>query len=234
MSKPKSSYTLWIAGYVIKGLFSLLIFAVCALLLWRVLFSQRAPKELRSLSPNPVLWSVLEEGGDLTLLYQDGQVPYTQGEHNHSYFQLDWCYFIREADQVQLVLFYNDSTLERIKESYGLAEVPPKGEEVFNLLLTQYVDLTPNDKSDNTDGSAAIEKKEIAPTSCKMATTSLYTFALYTFDGVSLDDCIVVYLDILFGENADVCGTLRLYHEENNSTEKALTDREKRYLDRAE
>ena len=73
------------------------------------------------------------------------------------------------------------------------------------------------------------EEIVLTPTSCEIGTTSLYTFIRYTFDGVDLEntDTVVVYLDILYGEEQAHRGTLRLFHRESETVERELTSKEK-------
>ena len=229
MSRPKSSYTLWILGHVLRGLIALVIIGVCALLIWRVAFSQKPPKELRRIGSNEILREALSEyGDDLTILEQPNQIAYTEAGHNAAYFRYDWCVFIKQANQVQLLFFYNNSTLEKVQSDYELGHELPSGEEVFNVLLTQYVDITP----EGHEGDAVLDKREIAPSSCEVGTNrnGMYTFLRYTFDGVDLTDTVVVYLDVFYEEIEGSLGTLRLYHEEDLSEERDLTRKEKKII----
>jgi hypothetical protein len=228
MGKPKSSYTLWILGHLLRFLFALLIIGVCAMLLWRVIFSQNPPDGFDEISSNATLRAALDTNSTLTVIEQD-QVKYTEGEDNYGYFNLDYCYFFKEADQVQLVLFYNNSVLEHLAEDRALSAVPPRGEEVFSLKLTQYIDVTPADYVKASENDILTEEIVLTPTSCEISTTSLYTFIRYTFDGVDLanTDTVVVYLDMFYGEEQAHRGTLRLFHRESETVERELTSKEK-------
>ena len=223
MGRPRSSYTLWILGHVLRGLFGLLIFTVCAFLIWRMTLSSRPPRELRTLAPNDVLCAAYEANGQqLTVLEQPDQAEYTEAEDNYAYYRVDRCVFIKEADQVQLVFFYNNSTLERVSEELEISPVLPREQEVFEVSLLQCIDVTP---ADHTGDTPVIEELRIAPTACEVGSNSLYTFCRYTFDGVELDEqTVVVYLDIFYGEQE--LGTMRLYHAESRSVERDLTNKE--------
>ena len=224
MGKPKSSYTLWILGHVVRLLFVLLLIAMITVLLWRVVFSQNPPDGFDEIAGNDTLRAALEANGKITVLTQE-QVKYTESADNYAYFNLEHCYFLKEADQVQLLLFYNNSTLERLAEDRGLAAVPPRGEEVFSLKLTQYVDVTPADFVKASENDILTEAKTLSPTAAQITTNSLYTFIRYTFDGVELDaDTVVIYLDLCYEEES--YGTLRLYHRESASEERLLSGKE--------
>lgn len=229
MGRPKSSYTLWIIGHILRGLFALVVIGICAVLIWRVAFSQDPPSELREIADNAVLSAAFEaNGGKLTVIEQD-QVKYTEGADNYAHFNLEYCYFIKEAGQLQLLLFYNNSTLEYLAEDLKLPAVPPRGEEVFSLKLTQYIDVTPADYVKASENDILTEEIVLTPTSCEIGTTSLYTFIRYTFDGVDLanTDTVVVYLDMFYGEEQAHRGTLRLFHRESETVERELTSKEK-------
>ena len=232
MGKPKSSYGLWIAGHLLRFLFALLIIGVCTVLLWRVAFSQNPPDGFDEISGNEKLKDALAAHGTLTVLTQD-QVKYTEGEDNYAYFNLEYCYFFKEADQVQLVLFYNNSTLEHLAEDRGLASVPSRGEEVFSLKMTQYVDVTPADFTKASENDILTEQHVITPSKCEVTTNSLYTFLRYTFDGVELcEDTVVIYLDMCYGEGAseESYGTLRLFHRESETLSRELSGDEKKII----
>ena len=77
---------------------------------------------------------------------------------------------------------------------------------------------------------------ESLPTDRVIDTTSLYTFILYTFDGVDPDnDVLTVYLDVYYGEDvdytADPLGTLRLYHCDFPREAVKLSRRERKALE---
>jgi hypothetical protein len=201
-----------------------LIIGVCAMLLWRAIFSQRPPDGFDEIASNESLSAALAAKGTLTVLTQD-QVRYTEGADNYAYFNLDYCYFFKEADQVQLLLFYNNSTLEHLAEDRGLAAVPPRGEEIFSLKMTQYLDVTPEDHAKAGENDILTEERVLAPSRCEITTNSLYTFLRYTFDGVDLDaDTVVIYLDMCY--EGESYGTLRLYHRESETKERLLSGKE--------
>jgi hypothetical protein len=232
MGKPKSSYALWILGHLLRFLFALLIIGVCTVLLWRVLFSQNPPDGFDEITGNARLQAALAEHGTLTVIEQD-QVKYTEGEDNYAYFNLEYCYFFKEAEQVQLVLFYNNSTLEHLAEDRGLSAVPSRGEEVFSLKMTQYVDVTPTDFTKASENDILTEERVITPSKCEVTTNSLYTFLRYTFDGVALsEDTVVIYLDMCYGEgeSEESCGTLRLFHRESETLSREISASEKKII----
>lgn len=236
MARPRKSYYWWIAGKVLYGLVGLAIFVMVAFLLWRVYFSGRIPDEVKGLVPNERLTALYAaQGENVTLLTQE-QATVTKAEHNYGYFSVPQFVYIPELSQVQVLFRYNNSTLKYTQRDLDLAERPARGEEVFDVSLVTITDLTPEDTSDNKDGSEMLAKTRTAPSEAPMiTTTALYTYFVYTFDNVTVkDDTLVLYFDIYYGEAVDYeaapFGTLRLYHCESEWIPRALTADEKAAL----
>lgn len=235
MARPRKSYYWWIVGKALYGLFALGIFAMIAFLLWRVLFSGGTPKEMERLSPNERLLAAYEAKGDaLSLRTQEHEI-FTRGEHNNGYFSTPRVVYIPEAKQMQVLLRYNNSTLKATKKDFGLESVPPRGEIVYDVSLLGIKDLTPEDPTDNKDGSETLTEVRLAPTSYEIETTKLYTFILYTFDDVTMpEDLIVMYLDVYYGGAVDyeskAYGSIRVYHKDEPWTELALSKEDKAAL----
>lgn len=236
MGKPTKSFALWIAGYILRGLFAALIFAVCALMLWRVFIAARVPSDLRRLAPNELLTAAYRESGNTLTVWTQEEASVTRAEHNAGYFGVPHYAFVDEAGQLQVIFRYNNGTLKSIREDLSLDAVPPRGEQVFDLTLVSVTDLTPLDKTDNTDGSENLAKSRLAPTSVEVSTTLLYTYYRATFDGVSTaDDVIAIFLDVYYEGAIDytveALGTLRLYHCESKRLPLELSKKEHKALD---
>lgn len=221
MAKPRKSYAWWIIGRILRFWLVLLVFGVCAFVVWRAFISDIPPSGMDELHPNaPLAEAYAAHGEGLTAFTQE-EGTLTRGEHNYGYFGVSYCVFVPEADQVQLVVRYNNSTLEAIKQDKGLEEEPPKGERILDVTLLKMVDLTPADPTDNTDGSESIGHVRLQPTGEPVIdTTLLYTYCHYTFDGVTLDDgTLAIFADIYYlGDvdyEAEPYGALRIYHVQN-------------------
>lgn len=235
MEKPRKSFALWITGHILRGLAVTVVFAICALLLWRVFIASRVPGELRRLSPNAPLAEAYAASDELTLFTQE-QATVTRGENNPGYFGVPRFTFIKEARQVQVIFRYNNGTLKKVAEDLSLGSALPRGEQVFDLSLLVMRDLTPEDTADNVDGSESIGTERISPTACEVSTTLLYTYYRLTFDGVDVgEDALTVFLDVYFGEAPDYSaaplGTLRLYHNESENLYQSLSRKEAKALE---
>ena len=238
MGKPRRSYALWLAGHALNILISLLVTAVCAAMCWRVFISNIPPSEMKRLAANQALTEAYRASGEQLTLYTQKQPSLTKSEQSYGYFGVTRCVFIPDAEQIQLTFRYNNSTLEHVKEDFALAEVPPRGVEVFDVSIVRITDLTPGDASDNVDGSPNLQKERFAPTSRVIDTTALYTYILYTFDGVKMtDDTIVAFLDVYYDAAIDydkeAYGTLRLYHTEDEKLPVELSGKERKALENA-
>ena len=208
MAKPRKSFYLWIAGRALYWLLGFGIFLMTAFLFWRIYFSGLLPREMKGLSANESIKAAYATyGEDLRLLTQE-QNTHTRTDENYGYFSVPRFVFIPEAKQVQVVFCYNNSTLKYTAEKYDLDARPPRGEEIFDVSLVEISDLTPEDKSDNVDGSKALAKTRIAPTSYTVTTTALYTYFCYTFDGVTVEpDTVAVFFDIYYEDDIDYSKT---------------------------
>lgn len=205
-----------VIGRVFKGLIVLLVLAINAILVWRVFFSAQTPKSIAPLQANEALVSAYEAHGDkLTLRYQD-QSSITRAEGNYGYFSVTQCVFIPEAEQVQIVVRYNNSTIRHLTEDFGLAETPAREEHLFDVTLVKTNDLTPNDTTDNTKVEA-LSFTRYAPNEGYLRDySSLYSYYRYTFDGISVDDVTLgVFVDLYYVDaidyNAEAYGTLCIY-----------------------
>ena len=238
MGRPRRSYALWLTGHALHILLSLFITAVCAALCWRVFISNIPPAEMKRLAVNPALTEAYRTHGEALTFYTQKQPSVTKGEHNYGYFGVTRCVFIAEAEQIQLTFRYNNSTLEHVMEDYALAECPAHGAEIFDVSVVRITDTTPGDTSDNVDGSPNLKKERFVPTSRVIDTTALYTYILYTFDGVAMtDDTITAFLDIYYNADVDYSkeayGTLRLYHAQDANLPVELSSKESKALENA-
>ena len=238
-AKPRNYY-MWIGGLFLRALFGLLILAVCAFLLWRVFFSARVPSDLKKIAPNATLKAAYDVHGEELTLFTQEQPSVTKSEQSYGYFGVPRFVFIQEANQVQLVFRYNNSTLKAVQNDLGLATTPPRGELIFDVTLLALTDTTPEISEDNTDTSETVAKTRIyASAAPRVETTLLYTYFYYVFDGVAVTDhTLAIYLDVYagayFGQAPDYTqapmGTLRLYHRDAERLAVELSRREWRSI----
>ncbi len=223
-----------ITGAIFKALMTLLVFAVIGVVVWRVFLSTKLPKEVRYLQENEILSQAYQEtDGNLTFRRQE-QSSVTRGANNSGYFSVVDCVFIPEANQVQIVFRYNNSTIRHLADDYGLESIPDKSEELFEVTLLRTTDLTPDDTSDNGDPST-FGKDRIKPTASVRAETTLYTYYRYVFDNVTIEDTTDgIYADVYYVGDIDyeknAYGTLCLYAKGDEWLDYSLSSGDKKAL----
>ena len=222
-------YTWRIIGYIFKAICALLIAAVVGLLIWRIVDSRTDPQVVKTIMVNDKLQKAYEENdGKLTTYYQE-QSKFTQAEDNYGYFAITRSCFIDEAEQLQILLRYNNSTLEYLKEDYKLSAIPERDAQVFDVTVLVAYDLTPNDTSDNfgnDEGSVRFERFYTTATLSHKKT--LYNYRKFVFDGIKIDDSVLaVYVDIYYKGDVDYdsepYGTLLVYDYTAANVEYKLT-----------
>ncbi|MBE6546139.1 MAG: hypothetical protein E7668_01700 [Ruminococcaceae bacterium] len=230
-----------ITGWVIKCLFFATVFSVIAFLLWRV-FSSGDPKSMKTITPNEKLCAAYERAGGEPEMFRQEQNMITRGEKNAGYFAVTDCVFIPDANQVQVVVRYNNSTVRALAEDYSLEEIPSREAELFDISLTVATDLTPDTEEDNKGNDPeSVAFTRVVPCSVSADTKNLYNYRRLVFDldeaGLSLSDLLseetllAVYVDIYYQDDIryeePAYGTLCLYDylTERESVELEARDR---------
>ncbi len=231
--------TLRITGFVVKSLFSLFVFSICALLIWRVFYSTKEPDSIKPLEVNQTLADAYAEHGDDLILKYQNQLSLTYSEENAGYFGISQYVIIPEADQIQIVLRYNNATLTHLKEDFDLETLPKKGEELLDVTLRKITDLTPTNNDDDND-PAALDIRRFTPSKVVTDTTALYTYHRYVFDGVEIDEAAVcsIYMDIYYKDAVDyeekAYGAMLIYDNLGDWFEYDLTAADKKALQKAQ
>lgn len=208
-------------GKIFRFLFRLLgillIVAVNGIVLWRV-FSSGDPASVGVLKVNRNTVDAYERAGKLTMWYQE-QSTVTKAEKNYGYFGVTQWRYVEEAEQVQLVFRYNNSTIKHLKEDYKLETMPNRAEMLYDVTLYVAYDLTPEDASDN-DGNdpESVRFVRYYPDRDAIGTAqkNVYNYRTYLFDGIVIDETVLaVYADIYYvgdiNYEKEAYGTLCLY-----------------------
>ncbi len=212
----QNTHTPRLIGRVVKFSVLILILLVNGILIFR-LCSSGDPATMQNLIINePLKKAYAAHGDDLILQYQN-QSTITRGEKNSGYFSVTQYVFIPEANQVQLVFRYNNSTIKHLKEDYGLSEMPSKEDELFDVTLVMTTDLTPEDPEDNSDPKT-LSVQRFYPSAATRDTTSnaLYTYYRFVFEGIGIaPDTVGVFADVYYegdlNYEKEAYGTLCLY-----------------------
>ncbi len=222
---------------VVKWSISLLLCVICGILIWRV-FSSGDPKEIKYLMGNDALYEAYDKHGDDLVLQYQMQDTITTAEYNRGYFSVTQYVFIPEAKQVQLVFRYNNSTIKHLARDYGLAEIPDKSEELFDLTLVTTTDKTPNNREDNAN-TDNLTMERYYPSASTRTETSLHTYYRFVFDNVEITpDMLFVFADIYYEGDLDYAkrpyGTLCLYDDQSPWEAYRLSRTERKMLESRE
>lgn len=218
-----------IAGLIFKGICLLLIAAMLILLLFRIIDINNDPQKMNTVIANDRLVAAYnEKGAELDAFSQEHTI-FTRGDNNYGYFAVTQSLIIRDIDQVQFVLRYNNSTLKYTKEDYKLDEVPSRDENVYDVTLTVMYDLTPENSEDN-DGKTpeAVSHKRFFASDMVSAKKTLYNYRKFVFDDIKIDDSVIaVYADFYYVGDINYdekpYGSLLVYHNEESEIKYKLT-----------
>lgn len=211
----------------VKVLFYLFVIIVNAIMLWRVLFSGD-PAKIQRLTVNDSLREAYEDG-QLLLETQEQRTLTSNG-----LFAVRQCVFIPESNQIQIVVRYNNSTLRKLAQDYGLESVPEKTEELFDVSIVKTIDKTPMDITDNTDPEALSEERYHPTGEPKTAYKRLYSYRRYVFENVSREDAVGMFVDVYYKGDVnyekDPYGALCIYEDGAPMEEVKLTGADKKEL----
>ncbi len=218
-----------IALRIIKGifalLFSLLVIFIVGFFLWRIASSD-TPKSMEALTPTESVRTVFAEQGESMYIFRQEQASITRGENNYGYFSITDNIIIPDANEVQLVLRYNNSTLRSTAEDFSLSEVPSRDADVYDVTLLVAIDLTPQNDDDNSgNGEESVKFVRCHGTLVASEQKNLYNFRKFVFN---FSDCeldiaeliennllLAIYTDIYYSESidyqGDTYGTLIIY-----------------------
>ncbi len=189
--------------YALRGL----IAGVIALLFWRVFFSGRIPRDIKTLIVTDSLYEAYAEKGDELLLYTQKYDPVDMESPTAGYFWVSQTVFIPEANQVQLLIRYNNSTLQHIAEDFSLQgeNAPTREDEVVDVTLAIAVDPDPTNKT-----TADREIIRIHATGEVVRdSTAMYNYRRLVFDNIpeGIEDIISISVDFYFVGSVNYDGT---------------------------
>jgi len=133
---------------IIKLIFTLCIFTVIAILIWRVASSGN-PNDFKSVHPTASLAELYAKDGKDLYMFEQKQRSMTSGDDNYGYFAVTSYRIIPEIDQIEIIIRYNTSTVKNVADDYELDHVPPRDADMFDISLVFAKDLTPDNDEDN-------------------------------------------------------------------------------------
>lgn len=235
----------WWVGRVIA---LILVFGTIAILLWRI-FTSGDPSELKVIQVDQALAdayaAAAAEGRELEPYYNDELYTITYEKERYGYFSVSQVRIIEEAEQVQLVFRYNNSTIRHLKEDYALAEMPSRSDELYDITLYVAYDLTPEDDTDN-DGNdpASVRFVRYQPTSVTAKQKGLYNYRALMFNDVDMTNSetpvLAVYVDVYYKGDVhyledeggqEPYSALMIYDYVADRTPRALTKKDKEAIE---
>lgn len=233
-------------GRILKWLIAALIAFICGFLFWRII-SAGDPASMKAMTVNESLHQAYVAHGEELTLFTQEQNSITRGENNAGYFSVTNHVFIPEANQVQLVFRYNNSTIRALVEDYALSETPSRDDELYDVTVVLAIDLTPEDTSDNAgnDESSVRFVRIHAADAPTVEKSTLYNYRRFVFDvGSSGEDLaalldggllLAVYADMYYVGDCDYekppYGTLCLYDYLSKNVDVSLTREDRRALE---
>jgi len=224
-----------IIGKTFKYLFLAFVLFINVAIIFRMC-SSGEPSSMKVLMVNDKTLTAYEQyGDDITMFYQN-QYSITRADTNSGYFSVESVVFIPEAQQVQVLVRYNNSTIDALATDYNLDTVPERDEELFDVTLFKTIDLTPDDTEDN-DISENLSSERYFPSEKIKDTKTVYNYYKYIFDGVSSEDAVGIFVDIYYNQNIDyeksAYGTLCIYDNQSDNITYKLTSADKKALQTA-
>ncbi len=222
-------------GRVIKVILYTAVFAVMAFLILRVCTDDNIPSSVGTLTVTDEVAELYNS--DSFKGYYQTHDEYTTGKKNYGYFGVMKTLFIPDADQVQVVFRYNNSTIEKLPEDYPelCPEVPSRDEVLYDISLVAVIDLTPDIKDDYNDAKT-LKKVRYFPTKELTVSdkTSLHSYFRYTFENVDAENVIELYIDIYYVKAADYekdpYGSIRIYDIDEYNHVYSLSGKDKKAL----
>ncbi len=166
---------------------------------------------MKTLTVTDSVYDAYKENGDLTV-YKQNQNNITRAENNLGYFAVTQVAIIPDANEIQIVFRYNNSTLRSIEKELGLEKgALLRDSDLFDITLAISSDKTPERTDDNAYSAAehpeSVSEARYFPTAkyTESDTKNVYNYRRYVFENVSVDELtLAVYVDIYYkGENAD-------------------------------
>lgn len=196
-----------IMGKLLKFTFYAIIIGINAILIWR-LASRGDPALMETLMVNERTASAYAEAGkQMEVLYQEQYYINEDGLFAQSNLR-----YIPSISQLQITARYNNSTIRAMAETFELAEVPGRDEEIFDVTLVKVIGLTDKEQAQadvdalsadviGEDAEAAgTPRKEVRyfPSDSLADKKNVYNYRRLIFEDVDLSDASELYLEFYY------------------------------------
>lgn len=220
---------------VLSYSFRAVVFGIIAIILWRVLMSDVVPRQAKTLLVNDATYAAYLDKGNTLDMYTQPQEKLSVSNNGAQAYGLFWvseAVIIPDANQIQILTRYNNSTLRRIAADFKLDAVPDRQSEIADVTLVVTTDPTPMD-SENGD---SFKTRYTASTAPAKYQTAMYNYRKYIFDGITVDPATTVDISVEFyyAERVDYdalpYSKLRIYDAQSECEKIELTARDKKAL----
>ena len=188
---------------LVRFLFLALVAGIVIFLGWRTVSHNTDPAEMTVLVADEALREAYSAHGEDLTLYTQEQGTYTRAERNNGYFFIRQAVVIPQAEQIQILFRYNNSTIKALTEDYSLAQMPDRGEHLYDLTIAVKKDLTPDIYDDfDEEGCYTIERYH--PSEEISGTRNLYNYRKAVFNDIVIDETTLgVFVDIYYVGDID-------------------------------
>ena len=211
--------------------------AVLGVLFWRMCSTANDPKSVSTIMVNDKLSGIYSEQNNSLEIYYQNLDMFTRGDDNYGYFAVTQSIIIPAAEQVQVVMRYNISTLEYLADDFpeDFEGTPDRNADLFDVTLIKVIDLTPDNEEDNED-EEFLRFERYFPADSVKDQTSRHNYERFMFENIDCEDALEVHVCIYYkGEldyEADAYGTIQIYtsDEEEFRCKYILTSDDKKAL----
>jgi len=210
---------------IVKAILVCCLLGLFILLFWRMCAADSVPNEMKVITPTPAM--VRTYGPTSSTAYPEGDAfyqtygLYTYNEEAYGYFSAPQAIFFTAADELQVVVRYNISTLKKIAQVQSLTDIPARDADIFDYSVVMT----------RVDGGEV----RYQPTQIAKYNKGLYCYARLVFSGcIPTDNTEGVFVDFYYvGENgsADYTETplaaLCLYENINTNIPYRFTNADK-------
>lgn len=197
-----------IIGQLLKFGFYAIIIGINAILLLRI-FTSGDPKLMETLMVNDRTAAAYAEAGEgMAVSYQKQELLDDEGLFAQSNLR-----YIPSVSQLQVTARYNNSTLRAAAETFALAEVPARSEDVFDVTLVKVIAATEEEQAQadrdaltadviggDADAPTDLPRKEVRyyPSAALADEKTVYNYRRLIFDDVDLSDASACYLEFYY------------------------------------
>ncbi len=182
-------------GKGIKWFFCALAALVFVLMIWRIQVMEHLPAQMKTLTVTESTYAAYRDaqarGETLELLTQGKIDPVSTNDQAYGYFWIADSVLIPQAEQLQLVIQYNNSTLEHLADDFGLEQIPSGDDEVLAIRLCVITDATPDDLSDQDEADAQLTQIILPSAEPTGTQRDVYHYRRYVFDAVPVDQTLI-------------------------------------------